>query len=188
MPEIRFIRRIERLTSIEEIKKSLSNAKINISDCFIEQTVRQEELQGKFKFVRITLPSQTRADEFARALKACESIRWKLARTQPVQPMMTPSQENRESCGSGPSLDSTSTWGGRPVRGPNLGSIPKPPLISTVPTPSNFLGLPPCLPAFLTAMAPHLLPPLMPLPPPPLLIPPPPNACFPLPHSRVSLA
>ena len=67
---------------VDEVKKSLKDANIDIDNCFIEQTLPQVEFQGKYKFVRII---QSHADEFANALKSSNSLNLKFSRKQPVQ-------------------------------------------------------------------------------------------------------
>lgn len=84
--QIRYIRKIDSSLSVEEITTRLASANLKIDDSVIEQTIPQLQFQGKFKFVKITLPNQTRADEFARGLSSSLSISWKLSRSQPTQP------------------------------------------------------------------------------------------------------
>ena len=80
-PEIRYLRRIDCNDNIDRIKQSLTEAKIRIDDCFIEQTVSQEHFKGQFKFVLIILLNQKCA---ASVLKSDPTLTWKFARKQPM--------------------------------------------------------------------------------------------------------
>ena len=161
MPETRFIRRIEQSIPVDDVKKSLKDANINIDNCFIEQTLPQVEFQGKYKFVRIILPNQSHADEFANALKSSNSLNWKFSRKQPVQQKKKKifSLFARE-LGQGTNTISSSSLnaggGSQFLNGvvPGVPGLHPPPL-----PPCHFLGLPPWLPTFLPSMIPPFPPP-----------------------------
>ena len=85
LPEIRFLRNVDKSLSVEEIKAALHRARVRTDDCFIEQTVSQEDFKGCKKFVRITLlPNRMRSDEFAGQLKHICDFKWQFSRKPPV--------------------------------------------------------------------------------------------------------
>lgn len=176
MPEVRFIRRIERPTSIEEVKKNLNKGGINIKDCFVEHAIPQEEFRGRYQYVRIVLPSQSRADELAISLRSSKTLHWKLSRKQPVSPPTNTKNTPPSESPNGNLTDSNLHEGSQSSKGSMR--IPVPQELPSLPPvfPPNFLGLPPWLPAFLATMVPPIPPrPFAPLVLPHLLPPPPPS-------------
>ena len=55
LPEIRFLQNIDKSFTVEE---ALHKVRVHTCDCFIEQTVPQEEFRGLEKFVIIILPNR----------------------------------------------------------------------------------------------------------------------------------
>ena len=82
LPEIRFLRNVDKSLSVEEIKTALHKARVRTDDCFIEQTVSQ--FKGRKKFVRIILQNRMRSDEFAGQLKHICDFKWQFSRKPPV--------------------------------------------------------------------------------------------------------
>ena len=161
--QIRYLCRVETNLSVECIKNSLSDASIDIKDCFIEQTTPQFQFQRRFKFIRIILPSQKRADEFATAIKSSR-LKWKFSRKQPSLPLGSKKLSFHSNHPFVPPRDNCQL---------NHGLHPS---VSPGVRPAPFLGFHPWLPALLSAMAsfpppllpppvlPHHRPPLLPLP------------------------
>ena len=46
LPEIRFLRNVDKSLTVDEIRATLHKARVRIDDCFIEQTVLQEVYQN----------------------------------------------------------------------------------------------------------------------------------------------
>ena len=100
-PEIKFICKIDRDSSNDNIVSSLSSARISTRGCHIEQITPQDQFSGRFKFVRIILPNQSRADEFANGLKNQQNLKWKLSRIQPLPPKRSTSTSGINTNGQG---------------------------------------------------------------------------------------
>ena len=84
LPEIRFLRNVDKSLTVEQIEAALRKARVHTDDCFIEQTVPQEEFRGLKKFVRIILPNRIRADEFAGEMKRNNDFKWQFSRKPPI--------------------------------------------------------------------------------------------------------
>lgn len=84
LPEIRFLRNVDKSLTVNEIRAALHKARVRTDDCFIEQTVPQEEFMGRKKFIRIILPNRMRADEFASGMKRNGDLKWQFSRKPPV--------------------------------------------------------------------------------------------------------
>ena len=112
-PEIRFICKIERECTINSVISAFNAARIGVQDCYIEQTIPQDQFTGRFKFVRIVLPNQNRADEIANSFKKLQT-KWKLSRKQPTPP--NPKQM-QQTIGSGVPRPPPAGGGG-PANGP----------------------------------------------------------------------
>ena len=84
LPEIRFLRTVDKSLTVDEIRAALHKARVRSVDCFIEQTVPQEDCKGWKKFIRIILPNRMRADEFASEIKRNGDFKWQFSRKPPV--------------------------------------------------------------------------------------------------------
>ena len=91
LPEIQYIWNIPKEMTITEIQSILKEKKFVIKDCWIEQTISQEEFKGNKKFVRIILPNTAAADKFANNMKSLGRLKWNFSRVAPKPKAQTPS-------------------------------------------------------------------------------------------------
>ena len=132
LPEIRFLRNVDKSLTVNEIRAALHKARVRNDDCFIEQTVPQEEFKGRKKFIRIILPNRMRADEFASGMKRNGDLKWQFSRKLPVVGI-------RESYGA---VKSTGSSGLPPSNHP---AVLKPPFLCSGPPRPRRPPLPPPL-------------------------------------------
>jgi len=69
--------------TIDEVQSILKEKLFDIKDCWIEQTVSQEEFKGSKKFVRIILPHSAAANKFAKNVKCLAELKWNFSRVAP---------------------------------------------------------------------------------------------------------
>ena len=186
LPEIRYIRNIPKEMSATEIQSILKAKKFDIKDCWIEQTISQEEFKGNKKFVRIILPNATAAHKFASNMKSLAGLKWTFSRVAPKaraqalssNPTRKPNTQHQEARKPNLYTDrTTSCWttetGKQPPKSTNgMGNQPaRRPVQVPVDIAGHFLGLslPPPHPLIQGALNPPTfrppVPPLGPLPP-----------------------
>lgn len=167
-PEIRYLCKIPKDCSTNDVLSSLKSGQIRCEDSFIEQTVPQHQFKNMFKFLRVIFTNKSKADEFADSLKG-SSLDWKLLHKQPLPPKKPAVLAASSGCGGmGAPLVPAAPVCSRfdaPVAPPFRARPPPLPPLQNLPpwfmTWMSALGVPP--PPALTP-APHLL-----LPPPPPL-------------------
>ena len=186
LPEIRYIRNIPKEMSATEIQSILKAKKFDIKDCWIEQTISQEEFKGNKKFVRIILPNAAAAHKFASNMKSLAGLKWTFSRVAPKaraqalssNPTRKPNTQHQEARKPNLYTDrTTSCWttetGKQPPKSTNgMGNQPaRRPVQVPVDIAGHFLGLslPPPHPLIQGALNPPTfrppVPPLGPLPP-----------------------
>ena len=165
LPEIRFLQNVDKSLTVEEIKAALHKARVHTDDCFIEQTVPQEEFRGLKKFIRIILPNRIRADQFAGEMKRNSDLKWQFSRKPPLV-------GRRECPKAQGTTQPTSISSGIPpsyhpsmLRPPFLCSGPPRPRRPPLPPQQLHPGLsPPSLMIPNLSLPPHMKPGLLPLP------------------------
>lgn len=187
LPEIRYIRNIPKEMSATEIQSILKAKKFDIKDCWIEQTISQEEFKGNKKFVRIILPNAAAAHKFASNMKSLAGLKWTFSRVAPKaraqapssNPTRKPNTQHQEARKPNLYTDRTRRrcWttetGKQPPKSTNgMGNQPaRRPVQVPVDIAGHFLGLslPPPHPLIQAALNPPTfrppVPPLVPLPP-----------------------
>ena len=140
--EIRFLRKVEKDTTAE-VKKILQRENLPTDGVFIEQTIPQDQFTGRYKFLRVILPSKNKATEMASRIKGLKNAQWKLPDVMPQQPT-SGNGVGHSKKGGGPLHPKA----GKTGCGPALNRSP----IFPHPPPSPFLGLNPRLPTLMAAM------------------------------------
>ena len=87
---------VQTVWSVSSNPRSLSNTKVDVSQCIIDQTLPQSQFIGKLKFLKVIFFNQACLNSFLKGLKSIPGKR-KLSRKQPTprQPKRFLQPENR---------------------------------------------------------------------------------------------